>query len=280
MEFETVSGLSIALLTLGAALYITVPILVAVIWKIRKKEPFTSILAGALIFFVFVFILEKPIQNVLIFPTQMGLKEHGASVFINARPFLWAFLTALFPGLFEETGRLFAFKVLLKKRTQRETAISYGIGHGGFEVIFLLGITFINYILYAIMINTGTFGILVNSVASAAPEQVEQIEAVAKMLAGFSASDLAIGVFERFVAVFFHIALSILVFYACKDKKKFMLYPLAILLHTLMDAVATSQMAGIINISNLTMEFVLAVLSLVTFGLSYILLYKKDVDSI
>jgi uncharacterized membrane protein YhfC len=49
---------------------------------------------------------------------------------------LYAVLGALLAGLFEETGRFIAFKFLLKKRTDRKTAISYGIGHGGFEAIF------------------------------------------------------------------------------------------------------------------------------------------------
>ena len=280
MEYESVSGLAIALMVLGALLFITVPILAAVIWKIRKKEPFTSILAGALIFFVFVFILEKPIQNILIFPTQMGLKEHGASLFINARPFLWAFLVALFPGVFEETGRLFAFKVLLKKRKQRETAISYGIGHGGFEVVFLLGITFINNILYAVMINTGAFGFVVDQVAQVSPDQVDQLKTIATTLAGFSVSDLLISIFERVIAVFYHIGASILVFYACKDKKKFLLYPLSILLHTIFDGFTALQLAGIINLSGIALEIILAVTGGIMFFLAYTMLYRKDTDNI
>lgn len=62
--------------------------------------------------------------------------------FIYDRPLLWAFVVGLFPGVFEEMGRLVAFKTVLRKRKNKETAISHGIGHGGFEVMLLLGLTF------------------------------------------------------------------------------------------------------------------------------------------
>ena len=76
--------------------------------------------------------LEKPIQNVLAFPTAMGLSDHAVSRFLNANPVLLALVAGLFPGLFEETGRLVAFKTVLKKRKNRETSISYGTGTGGY----------------------------------------------------------------------------------------------------------------------------------------------------
>ena len=79
----------------------------------------------------------------LAFPTAMGLSDHAVSRFLNANPVLLALVAGLFPGLFEETGRLVAFNTVLKKRKNRETSISYGIGHGGFEVILILGITYI-----------------------------------------------------------------------------------------------------------------------------------------
>ncbi len=105
----------------------------ALIWKRKKKEPVISILIGAAAFLLFALILEKPIQNVLVFPTTMGLPQHAVSRFLNANPVLLALAAGLFPGVFEEIGRLIAFKTVLRKRRNRETSISYGIGHGGFE---------------------------------------------------------------------------------------------------------------------------------------------------
>ena len=112
----------------GVVLWIAVPVAAALIWKVKKKEPVTSILVGAAAFLLFALILEKPIQNVLAFPTAMGLPEHAVSRFLSANPVLLALVAGLFPGVFEETGRLVAFQTVLRKRRNRETSISYGIG--------------------------------------------------------------------------------------------------------------------------------------------------------
>ena len=118
-DFPKIGTDVIALMVIATVLFIVVPVVLWIVWCVKKKEKFTTILVGAAAFFLFAIVLEKPIQNVLIFPTAMGLKEHAASQFINARPVLWAFLVGFFPGLFEETGRFVAFKPVLKKRKNK-----------------------------------------------------------------------------------------------------------------------------------------------------------------
>ena len=276
MENAHVGAGSFVWLIAGAVLWITVPVAIALIWKFKKKEPFTSILIGAAAFLVFALILEKPIQNVLAFPTAMGLPEHAVSRFLSANPVLPALVAGLFPGVFEETGRLIAFKTVLRNRKNRETSISYGIGHGGFEVILILGMTYLQYIAYAVMINTGIFGTVVDQVASQAPEQLGSVEAVVSLITGFSFADLGIAFVERIFAVLFHIGASILVFYACRDKKHFPLFPLAILLHTGMDFLAALNLFHVISLSPWVLEGIVAVFGTLTFFGTYFLLYKKD----
>ena len=274
IESAYVGTVSFVCLVAGAVLWIAAPIAVALIWKTGKKEPVTSILIGAAAFLLFALILEKPIQNVLVFPTVMGLPEHAVSRFLSANPVLLALVTGLFPGVFEETGRLVAFQTVLRKRRNRETSISYGIGHGGFEVILILGLTYIQYIAYAVMINTGTFVTVIDQVASQAPEQLGNVEAVVSLLTGFSFADLGIAFVERVFAVLFHIGASILVFFACRDKKRFWLYPLAIVLHTGMDFIAALSIFNVISLSPWALEGFAAVYGLLTFFGAYFLLYK------
>ena len=265
-------------LIVGAVLWITLPVAIALIWKVKKKEPVTSILIGAAAFMLFALILEKPIQNVLAFPTAMGLPEHAVSRFLSANPVLLALVAGLFPGVFEETGRLIAFKTVLRNRRNRETSISYGIGHGGFEVVLILGLTYIQYIVYAVIINTGTFGILIDQVAAQAPEQLGSVETVVNLLTGFSFADLGIAFVERVFAVLFHVGASILVFYACKDHKKFWLYPLAVILHTAMDFAAALSLFKVIELPTWALESIAAVFGLSVFFGAYFLLYRKDKD--
>lgn len=276
MEFAKVGNAQMGLMGLGVLIFLFVPVIIAIIWTVKKKERFTTVLIGAATFLLFAIILEKPLQNILISPGQMGLPEHAAAKFINARPALWALIVGLFPGVFEETGRLVAFKTVLRNRKNRETGISHGIGHGGFEVMFVLGVTYITNISYAVMINTGAFGNLIAQIEAQAPDQVEQGYAVAAQLAAFSVGDLALGVLERIFAVMFHIGASMLVFYACKDKKKFWLYPVAILIHTAMDGVMGLNMAGVIELTPVMIEIIVAVFGFAVFFGAYFLLYRKD----
>lgn len=278
MAFEPVGTKQFVILAIGLVIWLAVPAAIAIWWKVKKKEPMTTILLGAATFLLFALVLEKPIQNVLLFPAQMGLKEHAVSRFVGARPVLWALLVGLFPGVFEETGRLVTYQTVLKKRRHRETSISHGIGHGGFEVLLMMGLTYFQNIVYAIMINTGTFQLLMDQVAAQAPEQLETGYAIASQLAVFSFGSLGIGIVERVFAVAFHVGASILVFYACKDRKKFWLYPLAILVHTLMDAFAGLTMVHVIDPPLWVLEAVIGVVGIATFLGAYCLLYRKDRD--
>jgi len=276
-ELAKVGTQQIGLLVLGTILTIAVPIVIAIIWTKKKKERFTTVLVGAATFLLFAVILEKPLQALLIAPTQMGLADTGISQFINAKPVLWAFIVGLFPGVFEETGRLAAYQTVLKKRKNRETSISHGIGHGGFEVMFLMGVTYATYIGYAVMINSGTFGAVVDQVMAQAPDQADALMTVASQIASFSFANLALGIVERVFAVLFHIGASIIVFYACKDKGRFWLYPLAILLHTVMDFIAGLAAVGAWKLPVLALEGIFAIFGVLTFCGAFFLLYKKDV---
>ena len=276
MEFGRVETGAMVSIALCAVLSIIVPIVIAVIWKKKKNEKFSTIIVGALTFLLFAIVLEKPIQNVLIFPTAMGLPEHAASRFINARPILWAFLLGFFPGVFEETGRLVAYKTVLKNRRNRETSISYGIGHGLFEVMFVIGVTFITYFVYAVMINAGTFGSVMEQALAKAPGQEETIYAAVEQIKTIDFAFVAATIYERIFAVLYHIGASMLVFYACKDKKKFWLYPFAIIIHTILDGALGLSMAGVIHLTTFSTEVLVTVIGALVFFGAYFLLYKKD----
>ena len=276
-EFAKVGTQQIGLLALGTILMIATPIVIAIIWTKKKKERFTTVLVGAATFLLFAVILEKPLQALLIAPTQIGLADTGISQFVNARPILWAFIVGLFPGVFEETGRLVAYKTVLKKRKNRETSISHGIGHGGFEVMYLMGVTYATYIAYAVMINSGTFGTVVDQVMAQAPDQADTLVVVANGIASFSFANLALSIVERVFAVLFHIGASIIVFYACRDKGRLWLYPLAILIHTAMDFIAGLTTVGVWKLPVWALEGIIAIFGVLTFCGAFFLLYKKDV---
>ena len=272
MEFGTVSTSSMLLMLLTAVLGIALPLIAAIIWCRKKHEPFTTVLIGAATFLLFAIIIEKPLQSCVI------SLDSPVSQFVNARPVLWGIIVGLFPGVFEETGRFVAYKTLLHKRTQRETGLSHGIGHGGFEAMFILGITYIEYFVFAIMINSGSFyELMIEPVKDTlTPDVAEQITAIVEQITTFSAGTLGIALIDRFLAVLFHIGASIMVFYAVKDKKKWWLYPLAIIIHTVIDGLLGLQMAGVFELSNTVNEIIFGAEAIAVFLGAFFLLYKKD----
>ena len=272
MEFGTVSTSSLLFMLLTAVLGIALPLITAIIWCKKKHEPFTTVLIGAATFLLFAIIIEKPLQALVI------SLDSPVSQFVNARPVLWGIIVGLFPGVFEETGRFVAFKTVLRKRKQRETGLSHGIGHGGFEALFILGITYIEYFVFAIMLNQGSFvELMIEPVKDTlTPEVVKQITGIVEQITTFSAATMGVALVDRLIAVLYHIGASIMVFYAVKDKKKWWLYPLSILIHTVIDGFLGLQLAGVFELSDVANEIIFAVEALAVFLGAFFLLYKKD----
>ena len=256
----------------GAIFFVLVPPILSLIWKFAKKERFTTILAGAGTFLLFALILEKPLQALVI------SINHPLSRFLNANPIFLSIVAALFAGVFEEIGRFVAFKTVLRKRKNKETSISYGIGHGGFEVMLILGYSYAINLVYAIMMKTGTIKSLIDETLAKAPDQADAIAELLNTVATFEISNFLVGILERVFAVLYHIGASIIVFYACKNKKKTWLLPLAILLHTAMDFVAALYLFKVISISAWGLEAIVGVFGAAVFFGAYLLLYKKDKD--
>lgn len=272
MEFGTVSTSSLLFMLLTAVLGIALPLITAIIWCKKKHEPFTTVLIGAATFLLFAIVIEKPLQALVI------SLDSPVSQFVNARPVLWGIIVGLFPGVFEETGRFVAFKTVLRKRKQRETGLSHGIGHGGFEALFILGITYIEYFVFAIMLNQGSFvELMIEPVKDTlTPEVVKQITGIVEQITTFSAATMGVALVDRLIAVLYHIGASIMVFYAVKDKKKWWLYPLSILIHTVIDGLLGLQLAGVFELSDVANEIIFAVEALAVFLGAFFLLYKKE----
>ena len=255
------SGIMIAIGLLG-------PTALAVFWLLKKKEKMTTVLVGAATWFVFAIILESIPKAILFNPANSIGKTVTESVA------LYSMLGALTAGVFEETGRLLAFTFVLKKRTNRETGMSHGIGHGGFEAAFLLVLTGFQNISYAVIINAGQLQEIIDEVANAGVD-TSALEALPEQLAALTPATALLSGGERIFAILLHIALSIIVFYGVR-KKKIIFYFFAILLHAAYDLPAALYQTGILNIY--VTEIILAVFAVISFASVYKLLYLRYED--
>ena len=172
---------------------------------------------------------------------------------------LYALYGGLAAGIFEETGRFLAMRVVLKREWADDgNALLYGAGHGGTEAALLLGLTMISNLALSVMINTGSLESVLKTVPA---EALDQAQTQLRALVETQPTDFLLGIVERLIAVTFHLALSVLVWFAATRKGSIWLYPLSILLHALLDAAAVivSKYASI-----LLTECAIALITLLT----------------
>ena len=183
----------------------------------QKGGKWTTFLIGAVTFILFAMILESILHN-LLFLTPLWTILQGSI-------WLYGLYGGLAAGVFEETGRLLAFKLLLKNEREPITALSYGIGHGGAEAILLVGLTMVNNLILAAAVSAG---------GMTDPAMLE----AAAQLASTPAEMFLWAAFERVSAIILHLSNSVLVFAAIRKPGKKWLFPAAILTHAALDFIA------------------------------------------
>lgn len=133
---------TIAALAVGGALGLAIPVAAIIIYKKKYKESWLpSAFIGAGTFILFAMILESLLHQVMLPIVQDNV-------------WLYGIYGALAAGVFEETGRLVAYKTLMRKHYGAKNAVFMGIGHGGIEVVIILGVTFLSYLIMALAANS------------------------------------------------------------------------------------------------------------------------------
>jgi uncharacterized membrane protein YhfC len=118
----------------------------------------------------------------------------------------WLVVLAITAGLFEEVGRYLGYKFLVKDNKTWQVGLMYGAGHGGLESMLLIGgLAILSLVGIVAMAQMDL------SAMSLPPEQVAQIEVARQQIAALDWWTPLLGAYERFITIFFHIALSILV---------------------------------------------------------------------
>ena len=218
---------SIICMGISAILSFVIPVVLLIYIKRRHKANILPFFVGCGVMLVFALVLESLVHQA-VFRTDIGIA-------IQNNIWLYALYGGLMAGLFEETGRLAAFKTILKRYHENDgNALMYGAGHGGFEAVAILGLTMIGNIVLSVLINTG----MLESVPGLS--SAENAAAIDQALSGITSAapyTFLLGITERIFAIVMQISLSILVWFASKDKESLMLFPLAIIIHALVDGV-------------------------------------------
>lgn len=221
---STIPMITIVFMAISALIGLAIPAALYVYFHRKMKANHLPFWIGCITFVLFAFVLER-----LAYLAIMKLPLWQT---ITGNMWLYSIVGGLFAGVFEETGRFVAFKtVLRKKRGNDANALMYGAGHGGIEAVILLSATMVGNIVYALQFNAGSLP------AGATLDAIQTLVNLPSWM-------FLVGSVERISAVALHISLSVLVWFAAKDAKRFWLYPLAILMHLFVDA-ASGILSGL-----------------------------------
>lgn len=241
-EFESIAvgAGSVPALIITVILMVVIPVAFFLCWR-RKHKAQTTIrwlIAGAVGFILSARVLELGVHYFCI------LADNPVSRFINGNTAAYVLYGTLMAGLFEECGRHIILKYILKKNRSRENAVLYGIGHGGIEILTVLLPGMITYLAAAVLFSAGdtenalrVLNITEENAAAALP--------AVQAAAAFGYPMMAMNVFERLLAMFVHIGLTVIVYDGVVRAKKGRL-PLAILLHMLADTAPALYQRGVV----------------------------------
>lgn len=158
-------------------------------------------------------------------------QQYSISLFTLKHPIVYILILAFTAGLFEETARWIGFQCIKKKHSTIYDALAFGLGHGGIEAILLVGIPLLS-------VSTDLSNVL-----------------------------LACG--ERIIAIAFHVAMSIIVWYGVKEHKS-QYTIVAILLHMLLDC------SAILGNQVWIVEGYILILTIIVWILLYQKIIKKE----
>lgn len=224
---------SIIMMGVNALIGIAVPIVLACWITSKRKASWRSVLTGAGVFILFALILESLVHQVVL-KGPLGPSILGNTLY-------YALYGGLMAGLFEETGRFVCMKLVLRRDPSApRTAVAYGIGHGGVEMLVIFGVTMVSNLTISVLMNAG----MIDTILATVPEANRaQVAGQFAQLETLGIGTLLTGLWERFSAIVLQIGLSVIVWTAVRRGGRWLwLFPAAILLHALVDAVAVLLM--------------------------------------
>ncbi len=228
-----VSTASIICICIALALTTIVPLGI-VIWyclKNRSEKLWLAALLGAAGFFIPQMLIRVPVLNVL--SLSKGFMAFAENYYI-----IYAVILAATAAGFELAGRYGAAKILNKNGLTLKKAMAAGLAHGCIESVVVVGLSHINNILYAVMINNGSFDALMQQAAAQAGVDTAQLDMIKETMLTTAAPMYLLGVWERGMTIITHLFMSMLVCYFVAKKRPLIGIFLCLAIHTLIDGVA------------------------------------------
>ena len=223
----TVPFSSIAVMVTDIVIGILIPLCVSIYLKKKYNAKFKTFFVGVFTFVIFAYGLETLMHN-LILSSSIGQTIVGNIYF-------YALYGGLAAALFEEGGRFLAFRYILKdEKGDDSTALMYGAGHGGIEIILIMVAGMISNLIFTTAINNGSIYDMIAPLD--ADQQAAYYQTITTLCTTPSWFFLLV-LWERLSAFVAHMCMSLLVFRAVRDNNNLYLL-ISFMFHLLLNASA------------------------------------------
>lgn len=160
MTLQTIPFANLAGLLFTSLTSVVLPLVLWVLACKKWQEKPNSLIAGSGGFVIFALILEQSVNSIVLNNTA-----------IQETPWLLYLYGGAVAALFEELGRFFMMKVAMRKNLDAPNAVLYGLGHGGIESVMVVGMTYVNNFIIAVMVQSGK---MAESLATLEQAEAEQ----------------------------------------------------------------------------------------------------------
>ncbi len=220
-------------LLVGQFVVVTVGVIAAWIVATRRlPAPWSAIGWGAL-----TFPLSQVARYIVLIPVTLGLGAvlGATSPVMTTVGIVLAVLTS---GIFEEGARWIVMRYWAKGVRTWPTGVAFGLGHGGIEALLLIGMNAINGVVLF-----STAEVARGAVAQSAPDQLPTLDAQIAAFEGITLGVAGLGVWERALAICFHVMCSLIVMQAVRTRRLPLLL-LAMAAHCGFNAIAVGLSQG------------------------------------
>lgn len=221
-----VSTASILACVVTLFLSLILPVLVLIVCAVKNRNQgiVSAWFLGAAGFFVPQILIRLPILN--------ALRETAWFLtFAQNHIFLYCVSLAFTAGLFELVGRIAVAKILNRKNLTCKRSLAAGLGHGGIEAMLIIGMTYVNNLIFMILINSGVLDTLMSHSAMG-------IGTIRDTLCATSPVIFLLAGYERLLTTTAQTAMSMIVCWGVHRKQAGMAALLCLLMHTLLDSTA------------------------------------------
>lgn len=227
-----ISTTSILACVVTLLLSLVLPVLVLIVYAVKNKNQgiVSAWFLGAAGFFVPQILIRLPILNALGETTWFF-------DFAQNHIFLYCVSLAFTAGLFELAGRFVVAKILNRKNLTYKRSLAAGLGHGGIEAMLIIGMTYVNNLVIMLMVNSGSFDVLLSQTAAQGGD-VSQLQAAYAAITAATPGIFLLAGYERLLTMTAQAAMSMIVCWGVHRKQAGMAALLCLLMHTLLDSTA------------------------------------------